>query len=253
MQPKHGRDEWQVGRVNVQRADAYKILVTTSRNEKSIGYVAIDDFEFTYGDESCTIEPPEADPTLTTTTTTTTTTIPTTAPHGTLPDCDFTEDSCGWLIGGDTDMMWFVSNSKSLSEAGLDAPKGDMEGNNEANYMYVSGLNGTEDDFTDFETPMNEIEAVEACMLFYFNIYVSIFTIETVLYNSYLQHNGGIKSLKIFAENIEGYRNLIWELSDFTMESNEEWWIGQVNFKDHQVQYQYSDDNICSNLINMFT
>ena len=56
-----------------------------------------------------------------------------------------------------------------------------------------------------------------------------------VLYNSYPQHNGGIKSLKIFAENIEGYRNLIWELSDFTMESNEEWWIGQVNFKDHQV------------------
>ena len=59
--------------------------------------------------------------------------------------------------------------------------------------------------------------------------------------------------MKIFAENIEGYRNLIWELSDFTMESNEEWWIGQVNFKDHQVQYQHSDDNICSNLINMFT
>ena len=75
-------------------------------------------------------------------------------------------------------MRWFISNSKSLSEAGLDAPKGDMEGSNEAKYMYVSGLNGTEDDFTDFETPMNENEEVEACMLFYFNIYVS--TIETV-------------------------------------------------------------------------
>ena len=53
--------------------------------------------------------------------------------------------------------------------------------------------------------------------------------------------------MKIFAENIEGYRNLIWELSDFTMESNEEWWIGQVNFKDHQVTN--SDYSISSNII----
>ena len=93
MQPKHGRDEWQVGRVNVQRADAYKILVTTSRNGKSIGYVAIDDFEFNYDNEPCSIEPAEATPPTTTTTTTTTTT-----PIESM-NCNFQDKNlCGWDI-----------------------------------------------------------------------------------------------------------------------------------------------------------
>ena len=45
--PVHGKDNWQVGRVKVTRSEAYKILATTSRNGKAIGYVAIDDFNFT--------------------------------------------------------------------------------------------------------------------------------------------------------------------------------------------------------------
>ena len=51
-----------------------------------------------------------------------------------------------------------------------------------------------------------------------------------------MQHNGGIKSLKVKTEGPDGYIDYIWELNDFTMESNEEWWKGQVNFNDHQAR-----------------
>ena len=115
VQPKHGLEDWQVGRVNLPKYEEdYRIVVTTSRSDKSTGYVAIDDFEFTVGGEPCSLEPAVADPTTTTTTsTTTTTTTPTTTPTttfttttttttnvpGGLMNCNFQDtELCGWII-----------------------------------------------------------------------------------------------------------------------------------------------------------
>ena len=49
------------------------------------------------------------------------------------------------------------------------------------------------------------------------------------------QHNGGIESIKLYTQGPEGYTDEIWTLNDFSMESNEEWWIGQVDFNDYKV------------------
>ena len=63
VQPKHGLEDWQVGRVNLPKYEEdYRIVVTTSRSDKSTGYVAIDDFEFVFDGEYCTTMPPEAAP-----------------------------------------------------------------------------------------------------------------------------------------------------------------------------------------------
>ena len=71
LTPDHGVDNWQVGRVSVKRGQPYKIVITTQRSNAALGYVAIDDFEFIYGTEDCSIMPELARPTTTTTTTTT--------------------------------------------------------------------------------------------------------------------------------------------------------------------------------------
>ena len=98
VQPKHGLEDWQVGRVNLPKYEEdYRIVVTTSRSDKSTGYVAIDDFEFNYVDEPCSLEPPAATPPTTTTTTTTTTT-----PIESM-NCDFQDKNlCGWTIDDNT-------------------------------------------------------------------------------------------------------------------------------------------------------
>ena len=70
LTPDHGVDNWQVGRVSVKRGQPYKIVITTQRSNAALGYVAIDDFEFIYGTEDCSIMPELARPTTTTTTTT---------------------------------------------------------------------------------------------------------------------------------------------------------------------------------------
>ena len=60
----------------------------------------------------------------------------------------------------------------------------------------------------------------------------------TEAHNNAFQHNGGIKSLKVWTEGPDGYRQEIWQMTDFTMESNEQWWKGQVNFNDHMVSVE---------------
>ena len=95
--PEHGLENWQVGQVNVQRSKDYKIVFSAQRNNLAIGYVAIDDFEFNYVDEPCSLEPPAATPPTTTTTTTTTTT-----PIESM-NCDFQDKNlCGWTIDDNT-------------------------------------------------------------------------------------------------------------------------------------------------------
>ena len=41
--------------------------------------------------------------------------------------------------------------------------------------------------------------------------------------------------MKVYTEGPDGYIEYIWQMTDFTMESNELWWEGQVNFNDHRV------------------
>lgn len=65
MRPEHGRNEWQVGRVNIQKPENFKILISAQRKGEgvaSLGYVAIDDFEFIFDGEYCSTMPPEAAP-----------------------------------------------------------------------------------------------------------------------------------------------------------------------------------------------
>ena len=65
VRPEHGRDEWQVARVNIQKPENFKIIISAQRKGTGIaalGYVAIDDFEFVFDGDYCTIMPPEAAP-----------------------------------------------------------------------------------------------------------------------------------------------------------------------------------------------
>ena len=64
MRPEHGRDEWQVARVNIQKPENFKIIISAQKKEQNfaLGYVAIDDFEFVFDGDYCTIMPPEAAP-----------------------------------------------------------------------------------------------------------------------------------------------------------------------------------------------
>ena len=53
------------------------------------------------------------------------------------------------------------------------------------------------------------------------------------------KHEGGIQALKVRTEDPDGWVQYIWDLTDFTMESNEEWWMAQVNFNTHKVYICY--------------
>ena len=46
---------------------------------------------------------------------------------------------------------------------------------------------------------------------------------------------GGIRSVKIFTEDLDGIQGYIWAIEDYSWEANEEWWEGQVNFKANRV------------------
>ena len=67
------------------------------------------------------------------------------------------------------------------------------------------------------------------------------------IHNTYRSHNkisfqpfGGIKAIKIFTEDPDGYIQYIWALTDFAPESDQEWWKGQVNFNTHRLLFEVS-------------
>ena len=164
VRPEHGRDEWQVGRVNIMKPENFKILISAARSDKLLGYVAIDDFEFVFDGEYCTIMPPEAAPGPGPTPT------PSPAPGASFPDCKFESDECGWVIDNFDAMKWYRTNAGELIGAGLDSPNEDKDGN----FIYVSARNGSEGSSTIFATPMVEKSTVQGCMRFYFSLNVSI-------------------------------------------------------------------------------
>ena len=49
---------------------------------------------------------------------------------------------------------------------------------------------------------------------------------------------GGIKAIKIFTEDPDGYIQYIWDLTDYAPESDQEWWKGQVNFNTHRLMFE---------------
>ena len=117
LTPDHGTDSWQVGRVNLHRGQQYKIVITTKRSNIGLGYVAIDDFEFKFNPEECTILPNFAKPT------TTTTTPPTTPNPEDIVDCNFEDvNLCGWSIDqelNETDRFHFERRNGNEIPLGL--------------------------------------------------------------------------------------------------------------------------------------
>ena len=163
--PDNGKDEWQFGRVNLKRGQPYKIVITAHRSNALLGYVAVDDFDFEFNGEECTIMPENARPT------TPTSTSPTTSvPQGTFPDCKFEHDTCGWVINEFADMKWKITNTEELAQSGEDSPKGDFDGN----FIYVNAATGNLSSNTILATEMRE-NPVEGCLIFFFSLFVSYF------------------------------------------------------------------------------
>ena len=85
-------------------------------------------------------------------------------------------------------------------------------------FLYVSPEEGgNAGDSATISTEMGE--EAKGCMYFYFNLY----------------HGGGIRALKIWTQDPDGFLDYIWDLTDYTMESNDQWGNGQVNFNTHQL------------------
>ena len=111
---------WEIGRIQVEQFENYKLIVKASRGEEGDGYVGIDDFKFEMDAKHCETFPAEA----AVTPTSAPTTQPTSAtPSETFPDCDFNENECGWAVDDTQDLVWMRTRVQDLQEMGYDAPK----------------------------------------------------------------------------------------------------------------------------------
>ena len=219
--------EWWSGTVGFT---AYRLVfqVFHGDNNNKKGFAALDGINFNYDPTSeCPLEPPQA--------AITTTPSPNTTPgpgQDNFPDCKFEENTCGWVQDEYSNMKWMRTTVKDLTEEGIyDPPKNDLDGY----FMYVSGKDGHDTDSTSLATDLLNV-TVSGCLAFYYNIFVSI-RWKLTCFNSYnVQPLGGIKSLKVYTEEPDGYIDFIWDLTDFSPEGDEEWWRGQVNFNTHRVR-----------------
>ena len=109
---------------------------------------------------NCKVEPPEAAVHQTTTTTV--------SPNDRFPDCEFTENECGWIVDQTSNMKWMRTTNKDLSDMGYDGPSEEHSGY----FMYVSAKDGHEFDETTLATPMKN-SLVKGCLTFWFSIFVS--------------------------------------------------------------------------------
>ena len=92
----HGNSLFQETVLQYNTSVVFQIQFFATRGPKSVGFVAIDDFEiFTEEDAArCPYQPPEANPNPTPTPETTTTTESSSG----VKSCDFEENLCGWEI-----------------------------------------------------------------------------------------------------------------------------------------------------------
>ena len=105
--------------------DYFQLRLEAVRGSKSVGFVAIDDFEvFTEEEEvDCPYDPPEANPNPITSSST--------SPGGINP-CTFEEDLCGWEIQPEGGVfMWERTSVNDLEDKGQQGPETDSEGGKE--------------------------------------------------------------------------------------------------------------------------
>jgi hypothetical protein len=206
---------WEFARVEVEQLQDFKIILTAVQGSgQGVEYVAVDDFMFIIdSDGSCQTVPPAAVPTPPTAEPT----QPTEPPHSQFTDCNFEKGMCGWNLDHSGQWMrWIRSDTENLINHGYDTPKEDHAGL----YMYVAPLDGSSGDGATLETALGS--EAQGCMQFYFSLW----------------HEGGIRALKVRAQDPDGYVEYIWDLTDFSMESNQEWWVGTVNFNTHQLVFE---------------
>ena len=128
------------------------------------GFGAIDNIVFDYSpaERNCEVLPPEAGITSSTASSPT-------QPSDSFPDCNFDEDTCGWIVDAMADMKWMRTTVGNLNDMGYDGPNNDFDGY----FMYVSAKDGYAGDSTTLLTPMMPT-AVKGCLTFHFSIYVSM-------------------------------------------------------------------------------
>ena len=151
-------DDWWVGQVPFS---THRLVVECQHGDSTEGYAAIDSIFFDYSQEmsDCKIEPPEAAVQQPTTTTV--------LPDERFPDCEFTDNECGWIVDQTSNMKWMRTTNKDLGEMGYDGPSEEHNGY----FMYVSAKDGYEFDETTLATPMKNT-LVKGCLTFWFSIFV---------------------------------------------------------------------------------
>ena len=203
---------WEFGRVKVEMLQNYKIILSVERGEEGVGYIGLDDFFFTIDSEdACSTLPPGAVPKPPTTPSSPAPTLS----HEQFTNCAFEDSECGWTLNRDSSFIWIRTDREGLPQ-GYDGPTEDHNGF----FLYAAAAGGNSGDSSTISTASGN--EAKGCLNFYFNIW----------------HEGGIRALKIRTQDPDGYVEYIWDLTDFTMESNEEWWVGEVNFSTHQLVFE---------------
>ena len=169
ISPDHGVSAWTIGRVRVESADNYKIVITAMRSNKFLGFVAIDDFEFVTSDvSSCSTLPDVASPSSPAPPSTT-------ASPGGLQDCTFQSGLCGWSVDQElNDTQWFYFKREfgdELTAGGL-GPGEDHEQSTAAYFLWADATLGKPDTNTAISSPIVATSS-QVCFEFWFDLKVS--------------------------------------------------------------------------------
>lgn len=198
-------DLWDLGQVKVIATEVY---IEMEGGIKTDGYAALDNFVFEQRAE-CPTFPSYANPSYSSTTTAETTTRPA------FPACDFEEGECGWTAT-DGPVRWTrVDNSQLAANNQTQPPSG------HGYFEYVDGNVGEAGEAALLMSPFLSSSA-QTCLIFFFNIV----------------HDGGIKALRIKTQEQDGYQDYIWELSEFSQESDDRWELGQTSVIAPQIMFE---------------
>ena len=123
-------------------------------------YVAVDDFQFQFDSEDCSMIPAVASPSPASSTTS--------FPSPSFPSCQFEEDECGWLKDPVAAMKWERRTKEELDNEGMDGPAEAGEGY----FMYVGAKEGSGNGTSTLATPLADTPSV-GCLRFQFSLAVS--------------------------------------------------------------------------------
>ena len=125
-----------------------------------------------------------------------------------------------------------------LVAAGEDSPKiGD------GFFLWAGGKTGGLDTTARIESPGSDEILLESCLTFDFSIFVSFnfYYFKNILNNyhftevKFVQHNKGISALRVLSVIGNEEPKLVWELRDFTQDTNDLWELGQVRINANKV------------------